>query len=591
VTVFEMGSGIYLGGSGDGKSGTSNEFEVASQGTNTGFLGGVIEDTQGNRLDGAGIYLALEKEGGVEYTTVTASGIYAFNNIECGKDYIWASYEGTSSRKKEINIPCDRCVTEDLIITLSEPDGKIPILLVPGIMGSTYKTFDGTLPVLPRWSPKTDELELFNKPLTGKKVGWDALKDSLNTLGYEENSTLFDIPYDWRMNLDDAVNNYLKPMIDKAKIAAETSRVNIISHSMGGLLVRAYIQSDGYENDIEKFAMVGTPNHGACNSYYLWEGGDPFRAGFDYSIVLEANYSFYYLRPALKSIEFFWFVRHHNKSVKQLLPTYSFLIPHGELQCEPNDWLVDLNNSISLFRLGQENEEGKVKTKVFMGNNIDTLTRIRVGFKNCWKPVYKDGTPLIAGQETPDGDGTVLSSSAFIGDDVSYAAPVTENHMQLIGSFKDEIISFLTGSAASSSLIKSSTQSTPDEAYLMVNIKGRVQPYIVDPQGKGGGINPDTGSREDAIPGIEINVGTYASTLAIKSPENGVYTISLKGNYNEDYLLNIGYAGSENSYNLDYFGFNHTGTSSFSFTFDSSSGEQIIVNHTPVPRPTFWQFR
>ena len=40
---------------------------------------------------------------------------------------------------------------------------------------------------------------------------------------------------------------------------------------MGGLLTRTYIESDSYDYDIDKFAMVGTPNHGASSIYYIWE--------------------------------------------------------------------------------------------------------------------------------------------------------------------------------------------------------------------------------------------------------------------------------------------------------------------------------
>lgn len=41
------------------------------------------------------------------------------------------------------------------------------------------------------------------------------------------------------------------------------------------MVVRAYIQSSDYDDDIDKFAMLGTPNLGSSNVYYIWEGGDP----------------------------------------------------------------------------------------------------------------------------------------------------------------------------------------------------------------------------------------------------------------------------------------------------------------------------
>jgi triacylglycerol esterase/lipase EstA (alpha/beta hydrolase family) len=55
------------------------------------------------------------------------------------------------------------------------------------------------------------------------------------------------------------------------------NEVDIIAHSMGGLVTRAYIQSNKYNNDIRSFEMIGTPNKGASRVYYLYNG-DPVLA-------------------------------------------------------------------------------------------------------------------------------------------------------------------------------------------------------------------------------------------------------------------------------------------------------------------------
>src|SRR5437764_2537169 len=43
-------------------------------------------------------------------------------------------------------------------------------------------------------------------------------------------------------------------------------------------MVRAYIQSADYRNDIYKLALVGTPNEGSAIVYYIAEGADPVAA-------------------------------------------------------------------------------------------------------------------------------------------------------------------------------------------------------------------------------------------------------------------------------------------------------------------------
>ena len=115
-----------------------------------------------------------------------------------------------------------------------------------------------------------------------EKVGWKALYAELEKEGFR----VADVPWDWRMSIDpnsasNAIDTYLIPAIEDLKAAAGgVDKVNIAAHSLGGLLVRAYIQSNKYKNDIEKFVMMGTPNRGGSLIYYIWEGGDIIDSGF-----------------------------------------------------------------------------------------------------------------------------------------------------------------------------------------------------------------------------------------------------------------------------------------------------------------------
>jgi len=48
----------------------------------------------------------------------------------------------------------------------------------------------------------------------------------------------------------------------------EVARVDIVAHSMGGLVSRYYVENAGYKNDVRKLIMLGTPNHGSELAYY-----------------------------------------------------------------------------------------------------------------------------------------------------------------------------------------------------------------------------------------------------------------------------------------------------------------------------------
>lgn len=80
------------------------------------------------------------------------------------------------------------------------------------------------------------------------------------------------VPYDWRLSIPEIARQFLKPHIDAA--IARNARVDIVAHSMGGLVVRYHIQTFGGEG-IRNVFFLGTPHRGSVIIYPLWEGGDP----------------------------------------------------------------------------------------------------------------------------------------------------------------------------------------------------------------------------------------------------------------------------------------------------------------------------
>ena len=96
---------------------------------------------------------------------------------------------------------------------------------------------------------------------------YNPLIDGLCSLGYKKEKDLFVACYPWWRRVKDIPANYLKPVIDRAMKINDTDGVVLIGHSMGGLVARAYVQSDDYRYDVSKLIMLGTPNAGAANAY------------------------------------------------------------------------------------------------------------------------------------------------------------------------------------------------------------------------------------------------------------------------------------------------------------------------------------
>jgi len=151
---------------------------------------------------------------------------------------------------------------------------KRPVLLVPAVMGSTMKSSSSVIPRLPappksyNTLPEASELKIHD-PFGS--VGFTAMHKALEAAG---DFFVLDVPYDWRQTYDVICERYILPAIDQCRQATGAQKVDIIAHSMGGLVIRYYIQSDMYRGDIGKFIMIGTPNEGFCGIYYIVEFGD-----------------------------------------------------------------------------------------------------------------------------------------------------------------------------------------------------------------------------------------------------------------------------------------------------------------------------
>src|SRR3989344_2127553 len=109
-----------------------------------------------------------------------------------------------------------------------EPEVPDPVIIVQGIMGSAYK--NGKLVIDPILHT------------------YDDLIATLDENGYTPDIDLFTFPYEWRdSNVFSA--NLLDDKIEEIKSICECDKVDIVAHSMGGLVARAYIQSFDYDND------------------------------------------------------------------------------------------------------------------------------------------------------------------------------------------------------------------------------------------------------------------------------------------------------------------------------------------------------
>jgi pimeloyl-ACP methyl ester carboxylesterase len=101
----------------------------------------------------------------------------------------------------------------------------------------------------------------------------DAYSDLLTTLGgmgYRSGENLFLFPYDWRRSNFESAKK-LKEMLDSPPFASQ--QVDILAHSMGGVVARIYIQELGGVAKVNRLVTMGTPHLGSAEMLNVMDDG------------------------------------------------------------------------------------------------------------------------------------------------------------------------------------------------------------------------------------------------------------------------------------------------------------------------------
>jgi pimeloyl-ACP methyl ester carboxylesterase len=203
--------------------------------------------------------------------------------------------------------------------TPSDPDNihnststqKTPIVIVPGILGSTLdKVSDGKeiwpdadAMITSGSDSYLDDLKLSpaGEQIPGMEMNpldivrtvttsipfieqnfYKPLIDSLTAAGYREGIDLFVAPYDWRLDIASSAV-LLGPVVENAIAHSPDGKIDILAHSMGGLVAKDYLSQlpEASSSIIDKLILVGTPQLGAPQIFKALQYGDDlsFRFG------------------------------------------------------------------------------------------------------------------------------------------------------------------------------------------------------------------------------------------------------------------------------------------------------------------------
>jgi hypothetical protein len=439
-----------------------------------------------------------------------------------------------------------------------------PVILIPGILGSQ----------------KVSGVWVMDPILHTYDNLWQALK----LAGYEEDKTLFSFPYDWRQS-NASSSLLLKQKINDAKAACnaaqpsgyDCSKVDLVAHSMGGIVARTYIEGANYQNDADQLIFLATPQQGSPKAYLAWEGGSMgkgYKNGFiEEMLNLQASYE------SAKYRNTFDYVRNFPiKSVQELLPIYNYLIDKGstDYRVYPNNYPVNsflesLNASANLSKLTSI-KITNILADAGSNNTINGLRLVNQNFSNGqWENGYPENYNGLFGDHgliMGDGDDTVpkISNSNFLGQqDV-----VIENssHLDIPTDAQKEVIKDLTGVLPQAEVRRRISFSSIAN-FLIFAIYSPADFVVTSPDGQQLGNDFTNNTEINQIPNAYYSGTTDdPEFVVIPNPVDGQYKVELQaknggGNYHveanyisqstttaKDFSANIA-PGNNQIFNLD----------------------------------------
>ena len=208
-------------------------------------ISGQVRDASNNPISGV-----LISDGAGHTATTNSSGNYTLSGLVPGAYTLTPSKSGYtfSPPTRMVNVPPD-ATGQDFVRV---PTGPMPIVMVHGFRGLGLNMFTGFF-CPPDYQTKRatpDEADHYFNSLDDKLAEYRPVfyarlvSSQCYTASLEDN-----VPY-------------LVQAIDEAQEATGHSKVILVTHSMGGLVSRAYIESSQYRDDVEALFTLGSPHHG-----------------------------------------------------------------------------------------------------------------------------------------------------------------------------------------------------------------------------------------------------------------------------------------------------------------------------------------
>lgn len=285
--------------------------------------------------------------------------------------------------------------TPTLISTPTVLPERRPIIIIPGFMASWNRSA-----ILHNQTVSYSDWKLQNFVKE-----YDGLISTLINIDYQQAVNLFLFPYDWRQPVEKTVNDLNSYLQEKIWINNPNQKINIVGHSLGGLIGRIFSQKN--KEKVNKIITIGSPHQGAVQVYKPLESGEIDR---DNTFLWLAEKVILILNKSTLESDRVTFTNKFPVA-KDLFPTFNFL---KDLQ--GNEILIDsliIKNTFLPFYNQNFKDIFPIFTAIYGEKNNNTPAGYIVEPQNIVDKLlgnYSDGKPKESFNDF--GDYTILSRSA-----------------------------------------------------------------------------------------------------------------------------------------------------------------------------------
>ncbi len=337
---------------------------------------------------------------------------------------------------------------------------------------------------------------------------------TLANLDYQQNTDFFIFAYDWRKKISNIADDLRTFLNQNVFLAHPNVKVDLVGHSLGGLVTRIYSQKYGVDH-IDKVLTVGAPHQGVAQIYPAVEAGE--FDGIDTSLWLAQKIILQLNRNSLKTDK--QILNEIAPVLKDLFPIYNFLTDQSNKPIQiknmkvKNETLLNYSSSFSsLFPYLQ----------TIFGEKGNTLSEFQVGPRtNLDKllDLYPDGRPI--NKKNKIGDFTVISNSAKADSDF-ITLPLEHRELAYKELGMKTILNSLQIPSQNSQIVEGQpTTAFPSLLFLILS------PATMEVQ-----FGTQTFSEQDGI-------------ILIENAQNGDYLLKVMGQTQGTYTVIIGQIGNE----------------------------------------------